>query len=64
MNTYGGHKVMFGADWPVTDPERPAQEMRNHGFREGAYAQIMRDNALNVFNFDRAGRRAGLRRAG
>lgn len=26
LNTYGRHKVLFGTDWPVVDPERAARE--------------------------------------
>jgi predicted TIM-barrel fold metal-dependent hydrolase len=50
MNTYGSHKVMFGTDWPVIDPERAVQEIDDHGFREAAKAQFMRQNAFDLFN--------------
>ena len=49
MNSYGSHKVMFGTDWPVIDPERAVREMKEHAFRESSYEQIMRTNALGVF---------------
>ncbi|MEM7570365.1 MAG: amidohydrolase family protein, partial [Pseudomonadota bacterium] len=53
MNSYGSHKVLFGTDWPVIDPERGVREMQDHQFRDGPYEQIMRTNALKVFDFDR-----------
>lgn len=49
MNTYGSHKVMFGTDWPVIDPERAVREMEAHNLRPQSYARVMRENALSVF---------------
>jgi predicted TIM-barrel fold metal-dependent hydrolase len=49
MNSYGAHKVMFGTDWPVIDPERAVAEMQAHNFKPAAYKQIMRTNAVKVF---------------
>jgi uncharacterized protein len=49
MNSYGSHKVMFGTDWPVIDPERAVKEMKEHNFRPEAYEKIMRTTALEVF---------------
>jgi predicted TIM-barrel fold metal-dependent hydrolase len=49
-NTYGKHKVMFGTDWPVIDPERAVREVDELGFRDDAKQMLMRDNALRVFN--------------
>lgn len=49
MNSYGAHKVMFGTDWPVIDPERAVAEMQAHDFRPDAMRQIMRDTAVKVF---------------
>ena len=48
-NTYGRHKVLFGTDWPVIDPERAVREVKQLGFRPEAHALLMRDNALKVF---------------
>ena len=48
-NSYGKHKVMFGTDWPVIDPERAVQEIDDLGFRDDAKKMLMRDNALRVF---------------
>ena len=50
MNSYGQDKVMFGTDWPVIDPERAVREMKEMELRDGAFAKVMRDNALRVFN--------------
>ena len=49
-NSYGSHKVMFGTDWPVIDPERAVREIDDLGFKPEAKQQLMRDNALRVFN--------------
>ena len=54
MNSYGKHKVLFGTDWPVVDPERAVREMQAHELRDEAYRCVMRDNALRVFGFDGA----------
>jgi predicted TIM-barrel fold metal-dependent hydrolase len=48
-DSYGSHKVLFGTDWPVIDPERAVSEMRAHGLKPAAYDKIMRENALKVF---------------
>ena len=57
MNSYGSHKVLFGTDWPVIDPERAVREMIDHQFRPEAFGRIMRENAQALFNFDRRPRR-------
>lgn len=49
-NTYGSHKVLFGTDWPVIDPERAVREVDALGFRPEAKQKLMRDNALAVFS--------------
>lgn len=49
MNSYGAHKVLFGTDWPVIDPERAVAEMAEHDFRPEALRQIMGDTARKVF---------------
>lgn len=48
-NSYGSHKVLFGTDWPVIDPERAVAEIDSLGFRPEAKRQLMRDNALRIF---------------
>jgi uncharacterized protein len=48
-NTYGSHKILFGTDWPVIDPERAVQEVEALNFRPQAKAALMRDNARHVF---------------
>lgn len=48
-NTYGRHKVMFGTDWPVIDPERAVKEVDDLGMNAEAKQMLMRDNALRVF---------------
>lgn len=49
-NTYGSHKVMFGTDWPVIDPERAVTEVAALNLRPQSHQQLMRDNALRVFD--------------
>jgi predicted TIM-barrel fold metal-dependent hydrolase len=63
-NTYGSHKVLFGTDWPVIDPERAVAEISALDFRPEAYRRLMHDNALAVFSRlpeARRARRAGAR---
>ncbi len=48
-NTYGSHKVLFGTDWPVIDPERAVEEIAALGMRPASHRAMMRDNALAVF---------------
>ena len=48
-DSYGSHKVLFGTDWPVIDPERAVAEVAQLGFRPASHQKLMRDNALAVF---------------
>ena len=48
-NTYGRHKVMFGTDWPVIDPERSVKEVAELDLKSASRRMLMRDNALRVF---------------
>jgi predicted TIM-barrel fold metal-dependent hydrolase len=48
-NSYGSHKVLFGTDWPVIDPERAVAEIESLGLRPEARRLLMRDNALRIF---------------
>ena len=48
-NTYGSHKVLFGTDWPVVDPERAVREIDGLAMRPESKARLMRENALAVF---------------
>jgi hypothetical protein len=49
-NSYGRHKVLFGSDWPVIDPERAVQEVSELGFKPESHRMLMRDNALRIFS--------------
>ena len=49
-NTYGSHKVMFGTDWPVIDPQRAVSEVDSLGLRPESKERLMRTNALDVFS--------------
>lgn len=59
LNTYGKHKVLFGTDWPVIDPERAVAEIRALDLRPDAHKMLMRENALRVFRLPES---ASLRR--
>jgi predicted TIM-barrel fold metal-dependent hydrolase len=48
-DSYGRHKVLFGTDWPVIDPERAVSEVAGLGLRPESHALLMRENALRVF---------------
>jgi len=48
-NTYGSHKVLFGTDWPVIDPERAVREIADLGLRQHSHLALMRENARRVF---------------
>jgi predicted TIM-barrel fold metal-dependent hydrolase len=58
-NTYGSHKVLFGTDWPVIDPERAVREVLELGMRPESHRRMMRDNALAVFSRLRVGKKSG-----
>jgi predicted TIM-barrel fold metal-dependent hydrolase len=60
LNTYGRHKVLFGTDWPVIDPERAVAEIEALGIRPDAKTMLMRDNALRVFRLPESKAHAGL----
>jgi predicted TIM-barrel fold metal-dependent hydrolase len=65
-NTYGSHKVLFGTDWPVIDPERAVAEVAALQLRPEAQRRLMRDNALAVFTRlprPKAARTGGVRAA-
>jgi predicted TIM-barrel fold metal-dependent hydrolase len=48
-NSYGRHKVLFGTDWPVIDPERAVAEIAELELKPQSYQALMRDNALQIF---------------
>jgi predicted TIM-barrel fold metal-dependent hydrolase len=49
LNSYGSHKVLWGTDWPVVDPERSVAEVEELGLKPQSKQRLMRDNALKVF---------------
>lgn len=55
LNTYGRHKVLFGTDWPVIDPERAVREIDDLDIRADAKPLLMRENALRVFRLPESG---------
>ena len=52
MNSYDSHKVMFGTDWPVIDPERAVSEIHAHALRPESLEKVMRANAVKVFRLE------------
>ena len=48
-DSYGSHKVLFGTDWPVIDPERAMREVTELGLRPASQAGLIRENALRIF---------------
>jgi predicted TIM-barrel fold metal-dependent hydrolase len=50
LNTYGRHKVLFGTDWPVIDPERAIAEIDALCLRPESRQALLRENALSVFH--------------
>lgn len=48
-NSYGSHKVLFGTDWPVIDPERAVREVEELEFKDESERMLMRENALRIF---------------
>jgi predicted TIM-barrel fold metal-dependent hydrolase len=54
-NTYGQDKFLFGTDWPVIDPIRAVNEIKDLEFRAEPYGKIMRSNAIKIFNLPKGG---------
>lgn len=49
LNSYGRHKVLFGTDWPVIDPERAVREIDDLKLKPETMKALMRENAIRVF---------------
>ncbi len=52
--SYLSHKVMFGSDYPVIDPERWMGAFAELDFTDAVRAQILRDNAAGVLGLRRS----------
>jgi hypothetical protein len=52
INTRGQDKVMWGSDWPVTDPKRNLAQIEELGLREEPKRKLLRENAIRVFKLD------------
>ena len=61
VNTYGSHKVLFGTDWPVIDPERAVAEIAALDLRPESHTRLMRQNARAIFT--KLPQAKGLRKA-
>lgn len=57
LDSYGRHKVLFGTDWPVIDPERAMREVADLDIRPESRAMLMRENALRVFRLPESSQR-------
>ena len=52
INTRGQDKVMWGSDWPVTDPKRNLAQIEELGLRDEPKRKLLRDNAVRVFKLE------------
>ena len=50
MNTFGQDKVLFGTDWPVVDPERAMEDLKQIAFKPGVKGKILRSNAEKLYS--------------
>jgi len=50
LDSYGRHKVIFGTDWPVIDPERAVKEIGELEIRSESKQALMYDNSARIFN--------------
>lgn len=50
LDSYGRHKVIFGTDWPVIDPERAVKEIGELEIRSESKQALMHDNSARIFN--------------
>ena len=51
--SYLSHKVLFGSDYPVIDPQRWMADFMELELSEAARAKIVKDNAVGVLGLDR-----------
>ncbi|MDP2659548.1 MAG: amidohydrolase family protein [Dehalococcoidia bacterium] len=49
INSRGQDKVMWGTDWPVTEPKRNLYQLEQLGLREEPKRKLLRDNTVRVF---------------
>jgi len=56
-NSYGQDKFLFGTDWPVVDPVRAIQDIKDLDFRDGPKRKMLRDNAIRIFKLSTTGAR-------
>lgn len=49
INTRGQDKVMWGSDFPVTDPKGNLEQVEQLGLREEPKVKLLRGNAVRVF---------------
>jgi hypothetical protein len=49
LDSYGRHKVIFGTDWPVIDPERAVKEIDELAIRTESREALMHDNSARIF---------------
>jgi hypothetical protein len=49
INTRGQDKVIWGSDWPITDPKDSLAQVEQLGLREEAKRKLLRENAIKVY---------------
>ena len=52
INTRGQDKVMWGSDFPVTDPKGNLEQVEQLGLREEPKRKLLRENAIRVFKLE------------
>ncbi len=52
INTRGQDKVMWGSDFPVTDPMGNLEQVEQLGLREEPKRKLLRENAIRVFKLE------------
>jgi len=49
IDSWGRDKVLFGTDFPVIDPERAIDDIRDLGFRDQSRRAFLRNNAIELY---------------
>jgi len=52
INTRGQDKVMWGTDWPVTEPKRNLEQVEQLGLRDEPKSKFLHENAMRIFKLD------------
>ena len=52
LDTRGRDKVMWGSDYPITNPKQNLEQVEQLGLREETKRKFLRENAVRVFKLD------------